>query len=437
MPLLSRCRRVLYAAALVAALAPRVDAQEPTAADSARRADLVRVFIDCPRSWCDLDYFRREIAFVDHVRDRADADVHILLTEQGTGGGGRAYAATFIGLRRFAGRVDTLRFFARQDATEDARRAGLARIFKVGLLPFVLGTPAADAITIAYIAPTGGESGAAQGKRDPWNLWAFRASANTFFDGESSYNSLNLYGSLSASRTTEALKLSLSLNGDYSESNFEIDSTLTVTSTSKSYGANALFARSIGGQFSAGAQASARRSTYSNTKLGLRFAPGIEYDVFPYSQSARRLLTVRYQVGMNRLVYDSTTIFEKDSETLLDESLQISLDATQPWGSSGVGINGSHYFDDFSKNSLRLFGNVNVRLVRGLSFRLNGSISRVRDQRYLPKGDLSPEEVLLRRRAVATDYRYFGSMGFSYSFGSIFNNVVNPRFGGSGDFYED
>jgi hypothetical protein len=32
---------------------------------------------------------------------------------------------------------------------------------------------------------------------------------------------------------------------------------------------------------------------------------------------------------------------------------------------------------------------------------------------------------------VATSYRYFVSGGISYRFGSIFNNVVNPRFTGS------
>jgi len=41
------------------------------------------------------------------------------------------------------------------------------------------------------------------------------------------------------------------------------------------------------------------------------------------------------------------------------------------------------------------------------------------------------EDVLLRRYALETNYNYWTSIGFSYSFGSIFNNIVNPRFGGS------
>jgi hypothetical protein len=54
---------------------------------------------------------------------------------------------------------------------------------------------------------------------------------------------------------------------------------------------------------------------------------------------------------------------------------------------------------------------------------------RVRDQIGLPKGDATTEEVLLRLRQLATGYTYYLNFGFSYSFGSIFNSTVNPRFG--------
>jgi hypothetical protein len=55
-----------------------------------------------------------------------------------------------------------------------------------------------------------------------------------------------------------------------------------------------------------------------------------------------------------------------------------------------------------------------------------GSVSRVRDQLYLPKGEATTEEVLLRQRELATSYQYFVMIGFSYSFGSIFNNASIP-----------
>ena len=72
-----------------------------------------------------------------------------------------------------------------------------------------------------------------------------------------------------------------------------------------------------------------------------------------------------------------------------------------------------------------------MRLFKGFSFNVYGGYDRIRDQIGLRKGGATPEEVLLRRRQLATGHSYHMGFGISYSFGSIFNSVVNPRFGGS------
>ena len=77
-------------------------------------------------------------------------------------------------------------------------------------------------------------------------------------------------------------------------------------------------------------------------------------------------------------------------------------------------------------------GFVQLRLFRGFSLNVNGFYAWVRDQLFLPAGAASTEEILLRQRQLETSFTYFTSIGFSYQFGSIFNNVVNPRFGGGG-----
>jgi len=46
-------------------------------------------------------------------------------------------------------------------------------------------------------------------------------------------------------------------------------------------------------------------------------------------------------------------------------------------------------------------------------------------------GETSLDELLLKRKELATEYAYSISMGLNYTFGSVFSNVVNPRFGGS------
>jgi hypothetical protein len=66
-----------------------------------------------------------------------------------------------------------------------------------------------------------------------------------------------------------------------------------------------------------------------------------------------------------------------------------------------------------------------------LSLEVIGSTSLIRDQVYLLRRGSSPEEILVRRRQLATDYAHSLYLGVSYTFGSIFNNVVNSRFAGS------
>jgi hypothetical protein len=73
-------------------------------------------------------------------------------------------------------------------------------------------------------------------------------------------------------------------------------------------------------------------------------------------------------------------------------------------------------------------GDIDVRLFKGFSVNVGGSASRVHDQLYLKAGEATDEEILLRRRQLATAYRYRLQAGISYTFGSIFNNIVNPRF---------
>jgi len=58
-----------------------------------------------------------------------------------------------------------------------------------------------------------------------------------------------------------------------------------------------------------------------------------------------------------------------------------------------------------------------------------GGGSRIHDQLGLPKRGATEEEVLLHRREIATQYSFHAGFGLNYTFGSIYSNVVNPRFG--------
>jgi len=142
------------------------------------------------------------------------------------------------------------------------------------------------------------------------------------------------------------------------------------------------------------------------------------------------MLTVQYTVGHDYHRYHEVTIYDKLEEQLLDQRAQVGLSLRQPWGTSEAQFTFSQYLTDPSKYSMGLFGGAEIRIFKGFSVEFFGEFSRTRDQIYLPRGQASTEEILLRQRQLATGYQYFFNAGMSYSFGSIFNNIVNPRFGG-------
>ncbi len=415
----------LSLASLTASLAITLQAQDPGTARP------IRLFLDCQHE-CDMEFTRTEIPWVDHVRDRADADVHVLVTTRSTAASAREFTLTFIGLKEFASLSDTLVTVSPESDSQDRRRRVVTEALKRGLVRYVARRPGSERLTITYAAPAGTPGAGAAPARDKWNLWVFRTRANGYFNGEESSRSINLNGSVSANRISPAWKANLSLDGNYGENNFTFQDGTKFNSYSRGYGARELMVKSMGPHWSAGQRASISASTYQNMQLAFRFAPAVEYNVFPYAESTRRQLRLQYAIGATHFRYEDTTIFDKIRETRGDHSLLASLDMRQPWGSVSISLEGAALLDDPKKNRVRFNPEFDVRLFRGLSLNLFGYVSLLRDQLYLAKGGATDEEVLLRRRQLATSYQYFVGAGLSYTFGSIYNNVVNPRFGNSG-----
>lgn len=383
-----------------------------------------KVFIDC--GMCDINHIRTEITFVNYVRDRKEADVHVLVTSMRTGAGGRENTIAFIGQNRFEGIDDTHKYFTESTDTEDEIREGMAKALKVGLMSYVAKTPISSRIRISYQEETKPTE-----VKDKWNYWVFSLSTSGHLSGEESYKFRSLRSSFDASRVTPELKISLSLYAYQSEQIFEYDSE-TLESTSESLSLSGLVVKSISDHWSYGAFFDSGSSTYENIKFGFTLQPAIEYNLFPYSQSTRRQLRFLYRIGFNTVKYREETIYNKMKEILWQQTLSITFDIKEKWGSISTTLAGSHYFHDAKKYRLTLFNILSISLVKGLRFFAFGGGSRIHDQLSLVKGDISLDEILLRRRQLATSYDYFFSIGLSFTFGSIYTNVVNPRFGSHG-----
>jgi hypothetical protein len=366
---------------------------------------------------------------VNYVRDRRDADVHVLVTTRSSASG-TEYELAFIGYKDFEGVDNKYVYFASRTDTDDEIRRAYAQIIRIGLLPYIIGTPLMDQIDVDYEEEKPELRAMAQPEDDPWNFWVFRASTRFRGGGEERSTDKNVFGSFSANRTTEEWKIRLSANFRYDEEFYEYSDGETTTSVTRNHSLFGQVVKSLGEHWGASIIGQATHSTYLNQDLALTAAPGIEFNIYPYHESSRRQLIFRYEIGWTKVNYEEITIFDKTEEFLMDQIFLVNYDVNQPWGESEISLEVANYLHDFSKYHIVLYGDLEFRITRGLSIDVSGSLSQVRDQLYLSKRELTDEEVLLERRALETNYRYRFSIGLSYTFGSIFNNVVNPRFGG-------
>ena len=387
----------------------------------------IRIFIDCNNTPCDSDFFRTEISFVDHVRDRQNADVHLLMTGQSTGSGGREITFSFFGQGRFKGRDHVLRETFVVAASDDAVRRGMVRVMSLGLVPYVLGTPGADRLRVTIQEAQATTATTQAG--DPWNRWSFRLNVNGNANGESSSSSFNINTNVNANRTTDQSKVNLNARMNYRESRFELPDGRTFLSPNRDYGFNGLYVKSLGGHWSAGVRSNWNSSTFSNQNWAWSGGPGIEWDLFPYSESTRRLLTVNYSVSGRIWDYREVTIFGKLHETRMAQSLETTVSMRQRWGTLSSTVEVASFIPDVGKNHVNFWGEGSLNLLKGLSFNVFTSLESVRDQISLPALEATNEEVLVNQRQRATSYRYYLFFGVSYTFGSIFSPIVNPRFG--------
>jgi len=185
---------------------------------------------------------------------------------------------------------------------------------------------------------------------------------------------------------------------------------------------------SLSPRWSAGAEGRANRSTFLNRDLALSAGPAVEYNIFPYRESTRRSLTVRYAVEIASFNYQLPTIEGKTAQVLPRHVLSISTAVQQPWGEIFGSVEGTQYLNDPSLHRINTELRLEYRLFRGFSLEASAEFSRIKDQFYLPALDLSEEEILLERRQRETDFQYDFGIGLSYQFGSTFANIVNPRF---------
>jgi hypothetical protein len=420
------------AAACLAILAWFAASPQPAAAQLVGELEMperLAVFLDC--GFCDETFIRQEMTYVDYVRDREVADVHVLVTQQNTGAGGEAQTFDLIGLGPFQGLDYSTVYTTNVSATEAEERDGFLRTLRAVLVPYLMQTSMGTRVRVDVDAPEGADTGQAQPRDDPWNYWTIEVYADGSADFESQQQSFDTRYGVYVNRVTEDWKIQLRPFFNYNYDRFERDEE-TIKSTSRRDGFTTYVVRSISPHWSIGGFGDVFKSTFDNVDLRYRLMPAVEFSLYPYREATRRQLTIAYRVGASHVTYQDTTIYDEIEQLLPEHTLTAGYEVTQPWGQIDVGVNASQYLHELERYSLRFDGSFDVRITQGLSIELGGNVAFIHNQLNLPRGDADLEEVLLRRRQLETNYQAGLSFGFRYRFGSIYNNIVNPRFGGGG-----
>lgn len=419
--------------ALALSVGAHASAQQPAATVA---TPSLAVYLDC-RVHCDTDFIRTEIAWVDWVRDRTVADVHLLITSQESGAGGEQYTLAFLGLRALAAHGDTLTLSTDPTITSDETRRSMTRMIALGLVSFAARTPAGGSLVVSSTAAGERTPTNTNPADDPWKAWVFEIELRGSTNGEQYYRNREINTELSANRVTDAWKTNVGYEFTYEDDRVtvqEFDDLGNVTSEEtfknlqRDWGVNLLQVKSISPHVSIGAELEVASQTFRNQRLRYELRPAVEYNFFPYGESTRRELSFRYGIGVTGYRYADTTVFDKMRETLPSQFLNATFRSRQPWGQASVNAQHRNFLNDASKRSTELNGQISVRVFRGFSVNFGGGYNWIRDQIYLPKEEGDQVDVLLRRRALLTGYEYHFDFGISYTFGSIFNNVVNPRF---------
>lgn len=387
-------------------------------------ADKLNVYLDC-RARCDLDFIKGKISYINYVRDQQLADVHLLITRYPMASNGTQYTLAFIGQEELLNINNTFTYDNLPNIPQDKARKNLVKHIELGLVPYLLHTKTASNINVKVLKTAANQEKPSE-KDDNWNFWVFDIYMRGSLDKESSRRTFKLDGGLEIERVTENWRITQT---PYFRGNYQkiINDDVAINSTVRRMGTAGRFVKSINQHWSVGTFNSIAASTTGNTALSLRLGPALEYSIFPYQEVVTREFTIAYHVGYHYRDYLEETIYGKFSEELLDHSLSISLRIRAPWGSISSSLEGKHFFHDFSKNNMEWRNRVSYRLVKGLSVDFTANLELINDQLFIPRGTATLEDILLQQRQLATNFDLYLSFGFSYTFGSIYNNIINTR----------
>jgi hypothetical protein len=313
----------------------------------------------------------------------------------------------------------------------------LVNLIQLGLINYLSGSNILTQLSVIF-SEEEHEDGVGFEGDDPWRNWVFELGVDGNINGQKNELQYNLGGDAEAQRITNEWKLRFNFWGNYNrkavtQEEDEIIGVDTITVEKTKYFDRSnrnyfgLVAKSINDHWSIGFYSRYRNDSFLNIDTQIGITPAIEYSLFPYREFTRREITARFGVIASYYNYSETTVFLQNEEILFRPELDLRADFTQPWGGLRAEIEAGAFLHDLSLNRFEFQTRIDLRISKSLSVFLNAGYDIIADQISLPAGDLSREELLAGVRQQPTSYSFRGLFGLRVQFGSIYNNIVNPR----------
>ena len=381
-----------------------------------------KLFIKCDR--CDDTYIRKEINYVDHVRDQALANIQLFIYRNRNANNGNRYTLDFIGNEFFSDKNISLQVDTNPKMTRDEIRSSLKNKIELGLVYYLIETDISNKIRIIYDSAI--LSDEIESSSDKWNNWVFQSAGDANFENETSRKKSNINLQFDADKVTDKIKLQFDLDFERSNDRYENDDNIfTSRRNRKSFSMKSVW--SLNEKWSAGFSGGASSDTYQNIDFRYHILPAIEYSFFPYNEFVRREMVINYRIGYGYRNYIEKTIYDKLKEDVYVHFIGFETRFRQPWGEINTNLSGKSFLQDPEKYSLRFDSWFSIRVFEGLSVRLGGELELIRDQLSLPMRNVSIEDLLLQQKEIATDFFTEFRIGLSYTFGSAYNNYLNSR----------
>ncbi len=382
----------------------------------------VKIFYDCQANYCETTYLKQNLEVVEFVRDRNFADVHIIMLSEQNGSGGNVFHLNFIGQNAYKDIQQKYDFSVGTDATRDDIRKKILKYLQLGLVPFWYRNGLADKMEIKLNIDKQKKE-----NKDKWHHWVFKVGGNAWFNGDSNSGSQSLNAYAKATKVDKKNKFSFRLSYNTRQNRYTFNGN-EINSESEYFNISSYQVWGINQHWSYGIFGEFNRSKYRNYAQSFALYGGLEYSFFPYKESASKSLVITSNLGSAYNRYFEKTVYNKTQELLWRSELSLNGNLVKKWGSIYAGIDYTTYLHNLKLYSVGFNLGTNLRITKGLDFNTNAYYGIQHDQINIAAGNLTLEETLLAQKQLQSGYDYYFSIGLSYSFGSIYNSIVNPRF---------